>query len=226
MSNPITFTGDRDRNGIPIAVGDLVRIDHFIAQNNCEQQKDMDSSLESDLAFMRREHPGFDWMILILPWRSQIMGCQRVDEGKGAVIHIIKSEGIYKCSLHMGFFAVEVVLGEAEHPELDESFRLAVHRSLNGLKSMSNKRPLSEICSNLPQPIVQAISNSLIAGEILGVLTAGATAAHFNLRGGLDLSEICGQWNDALKPLPPLFFFDERERVITCDYSTLQVSAD
>ncbi|MGL4421941.1 MAG: hypothetical protein ACRCZF_14840 [Gemmataceae bacterium] len=29
--NTAIFTGDRDKNGIPIAVGDLVRMKHFIA---------------------------------------------------------------------------------------------------------------------------------------------------------------------------------------------------
>ena len=32
-TNPIRFTGDCDRNGIPIAVGDLVRMGHFTARS-------------------------------------------------------------------------------------------------------------------------------------------------------------------------------------------------
>jgi len=184
----------------------------------------MDCSMtELELESLRREHLRFDWTLIVLPGEAQILGSRKYKDGREAVATIRKTEeGDYGCVVWLSFFFSKPLQGESIRPGLDEALRSAISNALASPRKIGEEKPISEICDRLPRPVVQAVSESLVKGQIArSMIPAGFLMIHFKLQEGLDLPEICRSWNSRLFPLPAMFSLNEEQGIISCEFSGL-----
>lgn len=187
------------------------------------ESKSMDHNMtELDLEFLRREHRGFDWTLMVLPGETQILGSQQFKDGRAIVATIRKTEeGDYGCAVRLSYFFSMTLLGASIHSVLDEALRSAISTALISLRKIIEGKPMHEICEALPLPIVQSISESLIKGQIVGAVAPTGSLVHFELLKEADLPEVCKDWNSKLSPRPAMFSLDEDQGIISCDFSEL-----